>query len=425
MKLGITLRSETGRADCATLDAESQGRSIYCRPVHIGDHPGPEGSTLIEGFTLTGGHWPGYWLDFYGGGIYLSRCSPTIRYCDFIGDSAVIGGGAFCDSASSPMFEYCNFSADSGQMGGGLHCSSSSPTVANCTFVGNGGAYGGGMACGDGSSPTLVGCSFSENWAYGGGGMHSTDGASPTLIDCTFRGNEAYVGGGVECYLASSPRFIGCSFFENVAHVGGGVYDISSSPTFTACTFTANLGITDAGGISCGHYSSPVLAGCLFSRNRASYMGGGAFFYGTSPSSITSCTFAENFAGTLGGCMRISNSHSILVGCVIANTSSGAAVSCDATASVASSCSDVFGNAWGDWVGCLAGQGGVDGNFSADPLFCNAAAGDFTLRSDSPCLPGQHPDGYDCGLIGAFGEGCAGPTAVEQTTWGGIKAMWR
>lgn len=36
-----------------------------------------------------------------------------------------------------------------------------------------------------------------------------------------------------------------------------------------------------------------------------------------------------------------------------------------------------------------------------------------------------HPDGYDCGLIGALGEGCSGPTAVEHTSWGGVKAMFR
>ena len=64
------------------------------------------------------------------------------------------------------------------------------------------------------------------------------------------------------------------------------------------------------------------------------------------------------------------------------------------------SCCDVHGNAGGDWVGCIADQDGINGNFSADPLCCNDEGGDFTLRSDSPCLPGRHPDGEDCGLGG-------------------------
>jgi hypothetical protein len=94
------------------------------------------------------------------------------------------------------------------------------------------------------------------------------------------------------------------------------------------------------------------------------------------------------------------------------------------SASIAISCSDVYGNAGGDWVGCIAGRLGVDGNFSADPLFCDAEGGDFTLSAESPCLPGNHPDGVDCGLIGAFGQGC-GPVSVEQETWAGIKARYR
>jgi hypothetical protein len=87
-------------------------------------------------------------------------------------------------------------------------------------------------------------------------------------------------------------------------------------------------------------------------------------------------------------------------------------------------CTNVFGNEFGDWVDCLAGFDGVNGNFSADPFFCDPDNGDFTLSAQSPCLPGNHPDGVDCGLIGAFGQGC-GPVSVEQETWAVIKARYR
>ena len=36
--------------------------------------------------------------------------------------------------------------------------------------------------------------------------------------------------------------------------------------------------------------------------------------------------------------------------------------------------------------------------------------------ANSPCLPGNHPDGYDCGLIGALGEGCAASSVPELVT---------
>ncbi len=82
-------------------------------------------------------------------------------------------------------------------------------------------------------------------------------------------------------------------------------------------------------------------------------------------------------------------------------------------------CCDVFGNEGGDWVGCIAEQEGVNGNFCLDPLFCGSEVSDFRLSSASPCA-----NGLGCGQIGAFGMGC-GPTAIEYTTWGQIKTRFR
>jgi hypothetical protein len=67
-------------------------------------------------------------------------------------------------------------------------------------------------------------------------------------------------------------------------------------------------------------------------------------------------------------------------------------------------CSDVHGNAGGDYVDCISGLMGVDGNQSADPLFCDASSDDFTLHAASPCAPANAPAG--CGLVGAFDVAC-------------------
>ena len=111
-------------------------------------------------------------------------------------------------------------------------------------------------------------------------------------------------------------------------------------------------------------------------------------------------------------------------------------------------CCDIYGNEGGDWVGEIADQNGVNGNFSADPLFCRPGDGStpmihsdaspFSLHSDSPCLAGNHPYGYDCGLIGAHGQGCGlwavtsepsqpktEAAAVEIVTWGKIKTGYK
>jgi len=87
-------------------------------------------------------------------------------------------------------------------------------------------------------------------------------------------------------------------------------------------------------------------------------------------------------------------------------------------------CNDCWGNTGADYHGFDP----APSNFSADPFFCDREVGDFTLNSCSPCLPGNHPLGYDCGLIGALGQGCDYPSQVEEEggrSWGGIKALFR
>ncbi len=90
------------------------------------------------------------------------------------------------------------------------------------------------------------------------------------------------------------------------------------------------------------------------------------------------------------------------------------------------SCNNVFGNSIANYL-----QGtdptGTNGNISVDPQFCAVdppGSGNFFLQSDSPCVPGNHPDGAPCGLIGAYPVGCEG-VSIERTSWGAIKSIYR
>ena len=67
------------------------------------------------------------------------------------------------------------------------------------------------------------------------------------------------------------------------------------------------------------------------------------------------------------------------------------------------SCSDGFGNAGGDWTGPIAGDLGINGNISGDPLFADSMEGDVHLRFDSPCR--DSGDGTVPGLPGKDWEG--------------------
>ena len=64
-------------------------------------------------------------------------------------------------------------------------------------------------------------------------------------------------------------------------------------------------------------------------------------------------------------------------------------------------CSDLWGNAGGNFGGYLQNPIGINGNISLDPQFCDADAGDYRVLPSSPCLPENHPGG--CGPIGALG----------------------
>ncbi|MCX5801857.1 MAG: right-handed parallel beta-helix repeat-containing protein [Candidatus Eisenbacteria bacterium] len=76
-------------------------------------------------------------------------------------------------------------------------------------------------------------------------------------------------------------------------------------------------------------------------------------------------------------------------------------------------CNDVWNNTKN--YGCV--EPSADSHL--DPQFCDAAGGDFHLNCTSPCA-----NYSGCGQVGAFGVAC-GSTAVEETTWGRVKSMFR
>jgi hypothetical protein len=102
---------------------------------------------------------------------------------------------------------------------------------------------------------------------------------------------------------------------------------------------------------------------------------------------------------------------------IIAFAPTGQAIAC-LGGSVALTCTDIYANLGGNWTGCIASQLGQDGNFSSNPLFCDATSRDFTIRATSPCAPGNSPPG--CGLIGALPAACGitdvadSPPVIDQ-----------
>jgi hypothetical protein len=88
-------------------------------------------------------------------------------------------------------------------------------------------------------------------------------------------------------------------------------------------------------------------------------------------------------------------------------------------------CNDIFDMSSGPYDIGLCSVQPDESNFFTDPEYCGVDdSGNYFLQSDSPCAPGNHPDGYECGLIGALPVNC-GKVDVEKKSWGSIKSMYK
>jgi hypothetical protein len=230
--------------------------------------------------------------------------------------------------------------------------------------------------------------------------------------------------------------------------------------TVSRCRFINNNG-GYGGAIRCLllGYDACVISECVFEGNYSQYYGGCIFLERhLNPDGlcrIENCTFMGNYAyygaalaewlfepplgepltedvGThMIGCTIAANSGACSFfgttmngeRLIIANNAIGAPF---INSIPVLSCSNVFGNEGGDWIGIIEDQYRVRGNIRICPSFCSLPRGDLHLCDESSCLPGRHPDDYACGLLGALGAGCScGPSATRPTTWGGIKAIYR
>lgn len=375
----VCLRGETGQPDCVTVDAVHMGRVMRCEGTAAG--------TRIEGVTFRRGQ------SDTGGGIYAVDSQVELLDCSFSQNEAGEGGGIFRDRGSSLALTGCTFS--------------SNPVDATMTFTD---------------------CLFLENEAENVGGLYGNFSVGYSLTNCVFRANRstAWDGGALKLSAVVACTLKACTFEGNSSVLdGGAVLAISGSlGVFEECGFFLNT--AGNGGAIALRYSSPRVIGCTIAGCRATAgLGGGIFCRYSSSPKIRNCTLVSDTAATFGsGILADDASFPLIENSIIAFGTGNDAVACTRAGSVTIRCSDVFGNGGEDWVGCIAPQFGTEGNFSADPAFCHRGAGDFTLAAHSPCLPGKHPHGEDCGLIGAWDRACEDPTAVSPVTWGLLKGRF-
>jgi hypothetical protein len=355
-----------------------------------------------------------------GDGIELADGTFTgsgNRDLDYVGKALTIRSQS--GNASACVID-CQGSSGEPHRGAYFHSGENASSVlAEVTITGGyAGApdnVGGGVLCWSNSAPRLTGCVISGNEAVSGGGLESYDSA-PTLDECVFSDNRATIGGGMAT-VAGGPVLNSCRFEGNQATEGGGLFCNDSAVMLSGCRFEENAASAYGAGMNCLN-CAPTLAGCIFAGNS----GRGTLYCHDASPRVESSTFWGNTGDFLaGGIILMGDAFPVLERTIIGFTVDGPSIVCDncSGAYPTLSCCDLFGNDSGDYVYCIADQYGVEGNFSADPLFCDPENGDFRLQADSPCAPGGA-----CDLIGADGVGCE-ETAAPVTTWGSIKAMFR
>ncbi len=265
-------------------------------------------------------------------------------------------------------------------------------TIANGYASGGGGA----IYAMELNTLTVSDCRFANNHSVGSGGAVAC-GYRSSFTDCVFAWNVSeYRAGAVFAWglhtlkALTGTYFVRCMFKENSAPFAGAIAVWHTGAQIEWCTFARNS--ANSGGLCACHWSSPHFVSCTMTGNQC-----------------------PNDALIFSEVSYVSNS-------LIAFNDAGNLYSCE-YGQISITCSDVFGNTWGDWAGCLNGYLNGNGNIHADPQLCSLDPEgdmDWGLQEDSPCSP----DSSGCGLIGAWSVDC-GVVETRVPSWGGIKNLFR
>ncbi len=230
--------------------------------------------------------------------------------------------------------------------------------IADCVFEDNTNAnYGGALSYSpekriDRHPTTLVRCRFSNNLSghQGGGALFHDNHTNLLISGCVFENNNARYratwaasrqGGGL--YAGGEGVRIENSRFEgNQGNVGGGIF--APHATLVNCLVAGNSAVTNAGGV---YLETGTILNSTIAGNTAEVEAGGLYINGTG--TATNSIFYENTAPVKPN----------------------------------------YANAMGDTglnFCCVTPAVTGTGNLNADPLFRNAAAGDYRLPGSSPCV---------------------------------------
>jgi hypothetical protein len=405
-----------------------------------------DSTSILYGFTIQ----KGVGTFSNGGGIYCDNISsPTISHCNIFQNQNY---GIYCHQRDVPIIRNCDISSN---LIGGIMAQGASLSyiytiiLDSCSIFNNSGPgfYGAFRR-----SAKFINCNISNNQGdgiravqsriydsnisdnVGSGIINATYGVkdiqldnfdhfSDSISNCSIERNGGYgimIGGAGAGYISNCTikynnyGIYGSydAIFEvhdtEISHNVNGIYSYAPDLAVDVenCIFKHNTN-------NAIRSQSLIANGCLFIDNSGT-SGGAISLRSPRGSNIQGCSFVANSAYSGSGIICSSSygygAPTILRNNIFAYNQNGSAISwADSSSSLSISCTDIFGNPGGDWTGCIAGQADTNGNFSADPRFCDTTAGDFHLAANSQCLPANNTCGV---LVGALGVGC---NAITRT----------
>ncbi|KOS07044.1 hypothetical protein AM493_14140 [Flavobacterium akiainvivens] len=339
-----------------------------------------------------------------GAGVYnLTGSNPSFTDCTISGNFATVGGGGGVFSNNSlPVFNEVSITGNSAATnGGGLYnTTNASVIITNSDIADNTAATGGGIFADGNSNVSLTDVNILENQAVdgNGGGFYNYQ-SVPVLNGVNFSNNSATgVGGGMANWTGGDALVTGSVFSENTAPGGGGVFNFNgANPVFTNVEFLSNTATDgNGGGVQNRQNVSPVFTNCLFAGNTANY-GGGIYNFDNAVPVLTNTTISANEATIHGGGLASDGSSPIVRNSIIYGNTASEEVSHEVFN---------FNNAIPVYTYSLIGgtaetweYTGTDGgnNVQGDPLFADAAAGNFALTAQSPARNTGNNTYFDAG----------------------------
>ena len=244
---------------------------------HVFYHPyglGLDATAVLDGVVIYRGNADGAGDPHTNGaGIYNDQCSPTLRNCTFIANTADDYGGGLCNK---------NYVTSA---------------ISNCRFTLNFARGGGAISSWNYSDIVVSDCQFQQNVAEtDGGAMFNYMDSSPMVSNCWFIHNQATEttsdGGGIYNGWDCAAEVVNCLFVYNFAGNGGGMMNLSSDATVTHCSFYGNYAVNAGGGIY-NYGSDPVVTNCILWSDRPGEIADDA----GSVSVVDHCDITGGYAG--------------------------------------------------------------------------------------------------------------------------------